>query len=328
MEVANQSLPVAQFLQEAAESLGLKRVGGSESSPKDITQQEVSRPGFVLTGFIEKYQAERIQILGGAESSYLERLDFEQQKAALENLFITHVPCIVITRGQKPFETLINLANKYGVPLLATDSKTTPFIRSLTAYLADHFSPRGTVHGSLVDVHGVGLLVTGPSGIGKSEVALDLVERGHRLVADDVVHLIRRGDDVLIGRGDEFLKHFMEIRGVGVVDVREMFGIRGIRIQKRIEVEVRLERWVEGKYYDRTGLEYETTDILGVKIPQVLLPIFPGKNITVIAETIAMNHMLKTYGLDPAERFNRQVSEGIARRGRVRTLDYLRKDEE
>ena len=132
----------------------------------------------------------------------------------------------------------------------------------------------------------------------------------------------------LLGRGDEFLKHFMEIRGVGVVDVREMFGIRGIRIQKRIEVEVRLERWVEGKYYDRTGLEYDTTEILGVKIPQVLLPIFPGKNITVIAETIAMNHMLKTYGLDPAERFNRQVSEGIARRGRVRTLDYLRKDEE
>ncbi len=328
MEVANQSLPVAQFLREAADSLGLRRVGQSESSSKDITQQEVSRPGFVLTGFTEKYQAERIQILGGAESSYLERLGREDQIEALENLFITPVPCIIVTRGQKAFEPLVEMCDKYGVPLFATERKTTPFIRSITAYLADHFSPRGTVHGSLVDVYGVGLLFTGPSGIGKSEVALDLVERGHRLVADDVVHLIRRGEDVLIGRGDEFLKHFMEIRGVGVVDVREMFGIRGIRIQKRVEVEVKLEKWVEGKYYDRTGLEYDTSEVLGVNIPQVLLPIIPGKNITVIAETIAMNHMLKVYGLDPAERFNRQVSEGIARRGRVRTLDYLRKDEE
>jgi len=328
LEVVNQSLPVAQFIREVAESLELDVAGGRESSPKDITLQEISRPGFVLTGFTEKYQSDRIQVLGGAECSYLERLDPAEQERALANLFDKPVPCIILTRGQEPFDTLLRLADEHGVPVLTTRRRTTPFIRTITAYLADHFSPRGTQHGSLVDVHGVGLLITGPSGIGKSEVALDLIERGHRLVADDVVHLIRRGDDVLIGRGDEFLKHFMEIRGVGVVDVREMFGIRSIRIQKRIEVEVKLERWQEGKFYDRTGLEYETSDILGVPIPQVLLPIFPGKNITVIVETIAMNHMLKVYGLDPAERFNRQVSEGIARRGQVRTLDYLRKDEE
>jgi HPr kinase/phosphorylase len=328
LEVVNQSLPVAQFIREAAESLGLSVVGKRETSLREITQQEVSRPGFVLTGFTDKYQSARIQIVGGSESSFLERLSPEEQARALANLFIKQVPCIIVTRGQKPFDALVSMADEHNVPLLTTERKTTPFIRSITAYLADHFSPRGTQHGSLVDVYGVGLMFTGPSGIGKSEVALDLIERGHRLVADDVVHLIRRGEDVLIGRGDDFLKHFMEIRGVGVVDVREMFGIRAIRIQKRIEVEVKLEKWQEGKYYDRTGLEYDTSKILGVRIPQVLLPIFPGKNITVIAETIAMNHMLKIYGLDPAERFNRQVSEGIARRGRVRTLDYLRKDEE
>lgn len=328
MEIANHSLPVQQFIREAAESLGLELVGSHASSAVDITVQEVSRPGFVLTGFTEKYQSERVQILGGAEYSYLERLAPEAMAEAVSHLFVRAVPCIIITRGQRPCDTIMRQADAHGVPLLITDRKTTPFIRSLSAYLSDHFSPRGSVHGSLVDVYGVGLLFSGPSGIGKSEVALDLVERGHRLVADDVVHLARRGDDVLIGRGDDFLKHFMEIRGVGVVDVREMFGIRAIRIQKRVEVEVKLENWEDGKFYDRTGLEYETSEILGVRIPQVLLPILPGKNITVIAETIAMNHMLKIYGLDPAERFNRQISEGIARRGRERTFDYLRKDEE
>jgi len=303
-------------------------MGRCDGSAIDITVQEVSRPGFVLTGCTEKYQHPRIQILGGAEYSSLERLSPKEMDWAVANLFVQPVPCIIVTRGQKPCEELVRQADEHGVPLLSTERKTTPFIRSLTAYLSDHFSPRGSVHASLVDVYGVGLLFTGPSGIGKSEVALDLVERGHRLVADDVVHLIRRGEDVLIGRGDEFLKHFMEVRGVGVVDVREMFGIRAIRIQKRVEVEVKLENWQEGKFYDRTGLEYDTSEILGVKIPKVLLPILPGKNITVIAETIAMNHMLKVYGLDPAERFNRQISEGIARRGRERAFDYLRKDEE
>ena len=328
MEVVNQNFSVAQFLRDVADSLELKLAGHRDDSPVDIRMPEVSRPGFVLTGFTEKYQHERIQVLGGAEYSFLERLSAEDMERAIANLFIKPVPCIIVTRGQKPCEALVRQADEHGIPLLSTERKTTPFIRSLTSYLADYFSPRGTVHGSLVDVYGVGLLFSGPSGIGKSEVALDLVERGHRLVADDVVHLIKRGDDVLIGRGDDFLKHFMEIRGVGVVDVREMFGIRAIRIQKRIEVEVKLENWKEGKYYDRTGLDYETSEILGIEIPKVLLPILPGKNITVIAETIAMNHMLKIYGLDPAERFNRQISEGIARRGRVRTLDYLRKDEE
>lgn len=328
MEIINQSLSLSEFLSSAAESLGLRPANKPRRSAQDIVHAEVSRPGFVLTGFTEKYAHERIQILGGAEFTYLERLAPAKMESAIANLFVRPIPCLILTRGQEPSETLVRMSEEHGVPLLVTERKTIPFIRSLTAYLEDFFSPRGTVHASLVDVYGVGLLFTGPSGIGKSEVALDLVERGHRLVADDVVHLFRRGEDVLMGRGDEFLKHFMELRGVGVVDIREMFGTRAIRVQKRIEVEVKLERWVDGKHYDRTGLEYETSEILGMRIPQVLLPIFPGKNITVIAETIAMNHMAKIYGLDPAERFNRQVSEGIARRGQVRTYDYLRKDEE
>ncbi|MDP6669462.1 MAG: HPr(Ser) kinase/phosphatase, partial [Candidatus Krumholzibacteria bacterium] len=263
MEIANQSLKVREFIEEAADSLEIEVLGDALESSVDITVPEVSRPGFVLTGFTEKYQSHRIQVLGGAEFSYLERLSRQEVEAALQNLFCKPVPCFVITRGETPPEFLLDLANEHGIPLLRTSRRTTDFVRSLGSYLADSFSPRGTMHGSLVDVYGVGLLFTGPSGIGKSEIALDLVERGHRLAADDVVHLIRRGEDVVIGRGDEFLKHFMELRGIGLIDIREMFGIRAIRIQKRVEVEVRLEIWEEGKHYDRTGLEYEKGSILG-----------------------------------------------------------------
>ena len=327
MEIVNRSLPVEKFLQETHELLALELLSDSAVSDTDISVAELNRPGFVLTGFTQKYQSRRIQILGGAELSFIERLPAAELPEAIANLFVKHPPCFVLTRGQAPPPELVTQCNTMGVPLLRTDLSTTPFMRSLNAYLEDYFSPRGNVHGSLADVYGVGLLFSGPSGIGKSEIVLDLVERGHRLVADDVVQLIRRGD-TLIGRGNDFLKHFMEIRGVGVVDVREMFGIRAIRVQKRIEVEVRLERWVEGKQYDRVGLEYETSAILGLPIPNVVLPIVPGKNVTVIAETIAMNHMLKVYGLSPAERFNRQIMEDLARQNEARVFHYLQDDEE
>ena len=327
MEIVNRSLPVEKLFHETAELLDLKLYSDSAVSATDITVPELNRPGFVLTGFVERYQAERVQILGGAEFSYLERLPAGDLPAALEHLFCAPVPCIVMTRGQQPMPELVTLCNARGVPLMGTGQRTTGFLRALGGYLEDYFSPRGNIHGSLADVYGVGLLFTGPSGIGKSEIVLDLVERCHRLVADDVVQLIRRGATV-IGRGNDFLKHFMEVRGVGVVDVREMFGIRAIRVQKRIEVEVRLELWERGKHYDRVGLEYETSQVLGVDIPHVILPIVPGKNVTVIAETIAMNHMLKVYGLSPAERFNRQIMEDLARQNEARVFHYLQHDEE
>ncbi len=327
MEVVNRSLTVAEFLADTAETFGLRLVGTATGEDREITVPEISRPGFVLTGFTKKYQWRRIQVLGGSEFSYLEELTPEGVRQAIKNLLTKPAPCFIVTRGQEPLPELIELANDAGFPVLATDHKTTPFIRSLTAYLEDYFSPRGNVHGSLADVYGVGLLFTGPSGIGKSEIVLDLVERGHRLVADDVVQLSRQRD-VLMGRGNKFLKHFMEIRGVGVIDVREMFGIRAIRVQKRIEVEVRLEKWQQGKHYDRVGLEYQTDKILGVDIPNIVLPIVPGKNVTVIAETIAMNHMLKVYGVSPAERFNQQMMDDLTRRNESRVLGYLQRDEE
>jgi HPr kinase/phosphorylase len=203
---------------------------------------------------------------------------------------------------------------------------TTPFIHELTKYLDDRFADTTEVHATLVDVYGVGLLFTGRSGIGKSEIALDLVERGHRLVADDTVHVTKIADDVLIGRGNHHLRHFMEIRGIGVINVQDLFGIRAVRVQKRIEVEVLLEDWDTKKDWNRSGLEDRTTSVLGVDIPQVVIPLFPGKNITVISEVIAMNHMLKVYGVNAAEKFNSLLIDVM--QSDRKTKQYLRYDTE
>ena len=220
---------------------------------------------------------------------------------------------------------LVPLATEHGVPVIRTALPTTPFLHMLTDHLEDVFAPRMSVHASLVDVYGVGLLFSGQSGIGKSEIALDLVERGHRLVADDVVEIIRRGN-VLIGKGSEHLRHFMEIRGIGIINVMDIFGIRAVRIQKRIEVEVRLEVWDPKKDWDRLGLDEKYVDMLGTKIRQVVIPIYPGKNITVIAESISLNHMLKVYGIDAAKRFNKQLIDMMESDRKTRR--YLKYDTE
>jgi HPr kinase/phosphorylase len=218
------------------------------------------------------------------------------------------------------------LARERGIPVIRTRLKTAEFYRRLKPFLDDAFAPRTTVHGSLADVFGVGLLFRGRSGIGKSECVLDLVERGHRLVADDVVHVTRRGHDVLIGRGHEISRHFMEIRGVGLIDINALFGIRSVRQQKRIEVVVQLEAWDQNAVIERTGLDGETTSILDVELPKITVPLNPGKNITVIAEVIAMNHLLKYSGVDPAARFNERLMRQMRAASEVRR--YLQEDNE
>jgi len=199
-------------------------------------------------------------------------------------------------------------------------------MHELSRYLDEIFAQTDSLHATLVDVYGVGLLFTGRSGIGKSEIALDLVERGHRLVADDTVQVIKKSDDVLIGRGHGHLKHFMEIRGIGIINVQDIFGIRAIRVQKRIEVEVNLQEWDETKNWERSGLGDKITRIIGVKIPQIVIPLYPGKNITVISEVIALNHMLKVYGINAAERFNKMLIDTM--KSDEQTRHYLRFDTE
>jgi HPr kinase/phosphorylase len=237
------------------------------------------------------------------------------------------MPLIIVCKGLEVPAYLIQRANDCEVPVLRTPRSTTPFIHSLTLYLDHMFAPQTSVHGSLVDVYGVGLMFTGRSGIGKSECALDLVERGHRLVADDVVTLTRRHGDVLIGTGNQLLRHHMEIRGLGIIDVQSIFGIRSIRLQKRVEVQVNLTDWSEHLDVERIGLDEKTVDVLGVAVPWVQVPITPGKNITVIAEVIALNYLVKvTGGYSPAERLNQHLLELMKRKSAARV--WVREDTE
>jgi HPr kinase/phosphorylase len=270
-------ISVSQLVEEGPPELDLEVIVPGKGAKLPITVSEVNRPGLALAGFTQNFLYERIQVLGETETLYLDTLSAEERHASIDRLF-----------GEK------------SVPLLRTRMSTTPFIRRLGAHLTDVFAPRTTLHGSLVDVYGVGLLFTGESGIGKSETALDLVERGHRLVADDIVIVSRRGPSILVGSSNELLGHRMEIRGVGIVDVREMFGVRATRLRKRIEVEVRLEPWDPDAPYERLGLDDRTTSVLGVRIPYVTIPLVPGKNVTVLAEVVAMNHLIKTSGRSPA----------------------------
>ncbi|MGE5177296.1 MAG: HPr(Ser) kinase/phosphatase [Hyphomicrobiales bacterium] len=305
------TLTVAQLYEQQKDALGLELLSDSLESELPITVSDIHRPGMVLMGFLENFLAERIQILGRTEIAYLQTLDEKEEKAALDRFFQFHVPCIIVAKGLELPPGFLERANRRRAPVFRTPQDTTPFIHQLTAYLDYVFAPSVTTHGSLVDVYGIGLLFTGRSGIGKSETALDLVERGHRLVADDVVRITRRHGDILIGACNEVLKHTMEIRGLGIIDVQSIFGIRAIRGQKRVEVEIHLTEWSQTRDYERVGLDDQTVQYLGVEIPLVTIPIFPGKNITVIAEVVALNHLVKVYGYHPARALNDRLMESM-----------------
>ncbi len=316
---------VEDFYRNVVEEFSLTLLTSSLGSPIPITVPDVHRPAFALTGFMENYLSERIQIIGETEILFIRSLDQAQQKEALRRLFTKPLCCIIVTKGLDLPGNLIPFAGEHGIPVFRTPLSTTPFIHSLTTHLESIFAPRTTMHGSLVDVYGVGLLLTGRSGIGKSEIALDLVERGHRLVADDVVEMTYHGG-ILIGRGSTHLRHFMEIRGIGIINVMDLFGIRAVRVQKRIEVAVVLEEWDPKKNWDRLGLQENFTDILGVKVRQIVIPVYPGKNVTVISETIALNHMLKVYGIDAAKRLDERLVDMME--SDRKTRKYLELDTE
>jgi len=320
------TLTAKSLFENTREILSLELVNGIEEGPIPITVMDLHRPGLALTGFMQNFLNERIQILGETEILYLNTRSELEKKAAIERLFSVPIPCVIVSRSLEIPPELTEAAAEKHVPLLRTSMLTTPFIHELIKYLDDYFAPTDMLHGTLVDVYGVGLLFTGRSGIGKSEIALDLLERGHRLVADDTVQVIKKADDVLIGRGHDHLQHYMEIRGVGIINVHDLFGIRSVRVQKRVEVAVNLEEWDMSKDWNRDGLRDSTTTILGVKIPQVKIPLFPGKNITVISEVIAMNHMLKVYGINAAEKFNNLLIDMM--KSDRQTRHYLRFDTE
>ena len=324
----SQNLTVRQFLERSGDTLNLHDIGDGVGLDTVIPNSDISSPGLALAGYIDRFVAERLQVLGETEITYLASLASGERQRILASFFSFAMPAVIVTKNQDPPEGLQAAAMRRGVPLLRTGLKTAEFYRRIKPALEGEFAETTTLHGSLADVFGVGLFFTGQSGIGKSECVLDLVERGHRLVADDLVIATRRGNEVLIGKGHELQHHHMEIRGIGLIDIPAIFGVRAVRQQKRIEVVVRLEEWNQNAVVDRTGLDTETTTILGVAIPLITVPLNPGKNITVIAEVIALNHLLRYSGINPAQVFNERLIGRMKQAAAGNVREYLQEDDE
>lgn len=302
------SLTLAALLAEKREEWGLTVLAGRRNLASSlVTTSDINRPGLALAGYTGVFLPERIQIIGGTELSFIATMSPEQQRAAVRRFLSLVSTGVIVTKGLGLTPVWTDLAEEAGVPVLQTPLDTTPFIHALSAFIEYRLAPQDFLNGELVDVFGVGLLITGSSGIGKSECALDLVDRGHRLIADDLVKVLRRGTGIVMGcpaARVPALAHHIEIRGVGIVDVYSLYGVRAIRIQKRIEVEVRLVEWRAGMDFERTGIEEKLTEILGVRIPRVTIPVVPGKNLALVLEVIAKNHILKVFGYHPAKVFD------------------------
>ncbi len=272
-----------------------------------ISTPEVMRPGLALAGFFEIFDADRVQIIGNAERRYLEALSADERKAHIFDYIHAHPIAVIFSTGGEPFPEMLEAARKAGVPILRTKEKTSPLMATIIASLNNHLAPRLTQHGVLVEVYGEGLLLVGDSGVGKSETAIELVKRGHRLIADDAVEIKRVSDKTLVGTAPEIIRHYVELRGIGIVDVRRLFGMGAVKVTERIDLVINLETWVQGKMYDRSGLDEETTEILGLKIPSITIPVKPGRNLAIILEIAAMNNRQKKMGYNTAEEFNKKL---------------------
>ncbi len=306
---------------------------GGACMQRFVTEADLHRPGLALTGYTHLFPWQRVQVMGNTECEYLSSMAPEEKRTSFRNLAQFDIPVIFLTHGNTLPPELLKIAEEAVIPVFTTGMETVKFMYLLRDLLEDQFALQTTVHGAMVDVYGIGILITGKAGIGKSEVALDLVERGHRLVADDVVTLTKK-NNVLMAAATDINKHYMEVRGLGIIDIMSMFGIRAVRYQKRLEVLLELYLWDELTEVDRTGLERKRETILDVSVPIVKLPITPGKNITVIAEVIAMNHLLNNYGYDPAKAFQERIKTRIAQKqktgdsGPRRAVDYFEGDVE
>lgn len=274
-----------------------------------VVSNEVNRPGLALTGFYGCFEPERIQLIGNAENRYLASLDPEVRRALLQNFVDTKPIAILYTTGIQPDELLLARAREKGVPVLGTTEKTSPIMAALISSLNMHLAPRITRHGTLVEVFGEGLLLLGDSGVGKSESAIELIKRGHRLIADDAVEIKRVSDKTLVGSSPEIIRHYIELRGIGIVDVQRLFGMGAVKDTERIDLVVQLETWVEGKMYDRLGLDDECINILGIDLPAITVPVRPGRDLAAILEIAAMNFRQKQMGYNTAEEFSKKLMQ-------------------
>lgn len=284
---------------------------GEDVAFRPITTSDLSRPGMEMAGFFTYYPAKRIQLIGKTEMSFFEQLTDEEKVDRMERLCTYDTPAIVLSRGMEAPPELLEAANEVGVPVLASDLTTTRLSSQLTNYLEGQLAPLTAVHGVLVDIYGVGVLITGSSGVGKSETALDLVRRGHRLVADDSVEIRQESEGYLVGRAPDLIKHLLEIRGLGIINVMTLFGAGSVRNYKRIGLAIHLELWDQKKQYDRLGLDEEHIRIFDTDLPRMTVPVRPGRNLAVIIEVAAMNFRLKRMGINAAQQFSEQLANVI-----------------
>jgi len=272
-----------------------------------ISNPDVSRPGLALSGYFELFDETRIEVIGRVEHAYLSGLSGEVRKKIVDALLSRKPPALLVSTNLDIFPELLDSARANNVPLLRTKERTSSILAALIASLNVHLAPRITRHGVLIEVYGEGLLLLGDSGVGKSETAIELIKRGHRLIADDAVEIRRVSAKTLVGQAPEIIRHYVELRGIGIVDIRRLFGMGAIKNTERIDLVIKLEPWVQGKMYDRLGLDEETVDILGIKIPAITIPVRPGRNLAIILEIAAMNYRQKKMGYNTAEEFNKKL---------------------
>ncbi len=293
---------VRDFLEDSGKiQLNLRLVAGEKGLDKEIRVGDINRPGLTLAGFFDFFAHDRIQIFGLGETAFMKKMTQKQRLDIYTSFFSYDINSCIFTHGEEPDDLFKEFADRNGVPVFITDKYTTRFINSIVHLLDEAFAPTVTLHGTLVDVFGVGVLILGKSGVGKSECALELVERSHRLVADDMVEIRVIDESLLMGSGSPVLKHHMEIRGLGIINIREIFGIRSVRNRKRIELVVMLEEWDSTKQYDRLGLDETCYSILDLHVPYIMVPVRPGRNIPIIVETAALNQRLRKLGINSAK---------------------------
>ena len=271
----------------------------------------VNRPGLQMVGFYDHYEPARLQIIGKVENLFISQLPDDERYSRLEAFFASKPVGVIVTSSIEVHDETLELAEKYSVPVLRTEERTSEFMAALIAYLNVQLGPRITRHGVLVEVYGEGILLLGDSGVGKSETAIELVKRGHRLIADDAVEIKRVSATTLVGRAPDLIRHYVELRGVGIVDVRRLFGMGSVKDTEKIDLVITLEEWQQGKMYDRLGLEESTTDILGIQVPSIVIPVSPGRNLSVVIEVAAMNNRQKRMGYNTAEEFNKRLMESM-----------------
>ncbi|MCE7793139.1 HPr(Ser) kinase/phosphatase [Salipaludibacillus sp. CUR1] len=278
---------------------------------RPVSTSDISRPGIEMAGYFTYYPAKRIQLLGKTEMSFYDELDRETQVERMEGLCTYDTPAIILSRGLEAPESLKEAADRVGVPVLSSPITTTRLSSQLTTFLESRLAPMTAIHGVLIDIYGIGVMITGSSGVGKSETALDLVRRGHRLVADDSVEIRQEHDGILVGRAPDLIKHLLEIRGLGIINVMTLFGAGAVRNYKRIGLSIDLEIWDQKKQYDRLGLDEETIKIFDTHLPKITIPVRPGRNLAVIIEVAAMNFRLKRMGINAAEQFSERLNNVI-----------------